>query len=590
MESTTAEPLPPPIEILIKSLPEAIEQSVFVHDKFPLVIDPTGKAKMFLKYQTGSFITQLEFMNKNNVNRCLAGCIIHGKTFIAYFENIDEHSTFDLFDPNNFPKEVLSRTQLFGEGVCQRLFRAEDGDDPQPSPEFVFILCTKSEVVPPELMRIMCPIRVVESKGKESDGRGDDELEAVAGLYGAQEIIRNSKDLVECGFDGDLDGIKSWIERGFHIESVDGRKHTALSEASCNGHIDVVEFLIEQGANPNAANDTGRTALWRASFNGHLEIMIFLLEAGADPDAVDRTSMETVFDVAKGEEARRVVGSWDRARTQALLAKRKAEILASAEQRIRTSAEREEFARQKLRCEAVEFATKKDLAGLRALLTMAADEASKTNTRARLTAEARNNNGQSLLSIATQNNDATMVEFLLTHWKTCDANRWDLLEGEISVEAKVFKANPNSRDLKGWSCACIAVFHESRDALALLLQHGADPTQRSSYNKNAWDLAKDELDAANKIVRSRAEIRQVLIDHDNASASKIFGKGSAQPTREVGGCNEEGLNENGSPIIMQQEMEKELMKAKASGGRKTKNVGKTSDSKKENTTKKKGKK
>jgi ankyrin repeat protein len=73
----------------------------------------------------------------------------------------------------------------------------------------------------------------------------------------------NSKDLVECGFDGDLEGILSWIEKGYHIESVDGRKHTALSEASCNGHIDVVNFLIQQGADPNAVNDTGRSPLVR---------------------------------------------------------------------------------------------------------------------------------------------------------------------------------------------------------------------------------------------------------------------------------------------------------------------------------------
>lgn len=130
-----------------------------------------------------------------------------------------------------------------------------------------------------------------------------------------------------------------------------------------------------------------------------------------------------------------------------MLAKRKAEILASAEARIRTSAEREEFAKQKLRTEAVDLATKKDLAGLKAMLLLSADEAEKTNTRPRyinnnvdfldleyncyhfslfssVNAEARSNTGQSLLSIATQNNDAAMVEFLLTHWKTCDTDRY----------------------------------------------------------------------------------------------------------------------------------------------------------------------
>ena len=45
-------------------------------------------------------------------------------------------------------------------------------------------------------------------------------------------------------------------------------------------------------------------------------------------------------------------------------------------------------------------------------------------------------------------------------------------------------------DLKGWTCVCIAVFHDSRKVLKLLLQHGGDPNIYSSYHKNAWDLAK----------------------------------------------------------------------------------------------------
>lgn len=60
----------------------------------------------------------------------------------------------------------------------------------------------------------------------------------------------------------------------------------------------------------------------------------------------------------------------------------------------------------------------------------------------------------------------------------------------MSDEAKIFKANPNSRDLKGWTCVCIAVFHDSCKVLPLLLQHGGDPSMRSTYNKNAWDISK----------------------------------------------------------------------------------------------------
>ena len=57
-----------------------------------------------------------------------------------------------------------------------------------------------------------------------------------------------------------------------------------------------------------------------------------------------------------------------------------------------------------------------------------------------------------------------------------------------------------------------------------MLEHGADPALKSSYNKNAWDLAKDELDAALNVVKSNAEIRQILKDHESEKASKLFGQ------------------------------------------------------------------
>ena len=50
-----------------------------------------------------------------------------------------------------------------------------------------------------------------------------------------------------------------------------------------------------------------------------------------------------------------------------------------------------------------------------------------------ITAECRNGLGQSLLSIAAQRDDIELATFLLTHWKNCDKDRWDLKEGEIRL-------------------------------------------------------------------------------------------------------------------------------------------------------------
>ena len=59
---------------------------------------------------------------------------------------------------------------------------------------------------------------------------------------------------------------------GYYLDSVDGRKHTALSEAACQGHIEVIQYLLSIGADPNSLNDTDRSPLWRAAFNGHIEV------------------------------------------------------------------------------------------------------------------------------------------------------------------------------------------------------------------------------------------------------------------------------------------------------------------------------
>lgn len=115
---------------------------------------------------------------------------------------------------------------------------------------------------------------------------------------------RNSTQLVEAAFDGDLECVMESIQKGYHLESCDGRKHTALSEAASQGNLHVIKFLLESGADPNALSDTNRSPLWRASFNGHIEAVKMLLEAGASPEFRDKVSMESAFDVARSDEIR----------------------------------------------------------------------------------------------------------------------------------------------------------------------------------------------------------------------------------------------------------------------------------------------
>lgn len=295
--------------ISLKKLPETIEEVVYVHERFPVIIDPTRKARMFLQYQAGTFLLAEE-LNEERLNRALVGALKFGRAVTVSFESL-RGLTYDFFSPGYFPKEVTSRSEIFRSEVWGSVLKPQLGDDSpddfQPSADFVFILCATEDYVPPELAARMSIIRVVEKENSSEAASGATDEEEVAGLFGASEVVRNSLALVEAGFDGDMEEIQALINKGYHIESVDGRKHTALSEAACQGHSEVIAALLSLGADPNTVSDTGRTPLWRAAFNGHAAVVIQLLEGGADPEGRDKVSMESCYDVASTDEVREIL-------------------------------------------------------------------------------------------------------------------------------------------------------------------------------------------------------------------------------------------------------------------------------------------
>jgi len=355
-----------PVTIHLKKLPEAIEEALFVDERFPFIIDPTEQAARFLKYQMGTFVNSDDpaKFNSNDLNRALVGAFQYGRTLTIKFPTLEGLNADDsVFKPGLFPREVVSRTEFYKEAVWQSCLKPEKGD-PTPediniAAEFAFIICSVADYVPPDLAHVMKVIRVVdkvssdEGNGDKGKAGGDDLMEQVAALYGASEVVRNSTQLVEAAFDGDLDEMKSWIDKGYHLESTDGRKHTALSEAACQGHAHIVAYLLENGADPNALSDTGRSPMWRAAFNNHVAVVKTLLDAGGDPDFRERVSMETAYDVTQSDELRELLGGWDRQLTASLIESRRRTILAKIEERIKTGAEREQFAREKIRQELV---------------------------------------------------------------------------------------------------------------------------------------------------------------------------------------------------------------------------------------------
>ncbi|CAM9139931.1 unnamed protein product [Scytosiphon promiscuus] len=513
----------PDLECTLKGLPGAIEEAIYVREKWPVVVDPEGQAVRYLRYQRGALLLgdNSADVEKENLRARLVSSLMHGGNFCMVFETLIGVNFKDLFDEDHFPEGILDRRRVFLEETWGKILRPDKGDPTSdlfvPRDDFTFMVVTgKGEKLPNEALVWMTCIRV---RGAEEQQAADDKDAQVdqdlAGLFGAEEIKRNSVAMVEAAFDGELDEVKNWLDKGFHIESADGRGHTSISEAAAQGHESVICLLLAEGANPNALNDNGRSPLWRSCYNGHVAAVRLLLEAGADPSFRDKVSHEGPFDVAKNDETRQVLDAWDPEVTIRLCEERKKRMRARAEERLTTAAERDHLARTIIRDELIGKAVSGDASGLKQQLFDLADDADRTGQRPRATCEVRDARGMTLLSLATQHGRLEVVELLLTQWKACDDSggthsTFGLTPKVQSWQCRVLKANPNSRDLKGWNPAAIAVFHDSKAALELLLRHGANPYLKSSYNKSAWDLAQDELDAAGRVAKSKEEIRGVI--------------------------------------------------------------------------------
>ena len=90
-----------------------------------------------------------------------------------------------------------------------------------------------------------------------------------------EEIFKYSKLLINVAYNGDLEKVKEYIEKGADIHT---RNDGALRGAAENGHLEVVKYLVENGADIHANYDE---ALRDAAGRGYLEIVKYLIQNGA---------------------------------------------------------------------------------------------------------------------------------------------------------------------------------------------------------------------------------------------------------------------------------------------------------------------
>jgi ankyrin repeat protein len=90
---------------------------------------------------------------------------------------------------------------------------------------------------------------------------------------------------VDAARTGDLDALRTLLQKGASVTAAEADGTTALHWASYRDDAEAAELLLHAGAKANAANDLGVTPLWTASLNGSDAMVRRLLDAGANPNA-----------------------------------------------------------------------------------------------------------------------------------------------------------------------------------------------------------------------------------------------------------------------------------------------------------------
>lgn len=115
-------------------------------------------------------------------------------------------------------------------------------------------------------------------------------LTACGGADSSHEAAANrDQELIHVSRAGDLDAVRSLLERGASVDARDPSGATALVAASYGNHVDVARELVAAGADVNVKDQTEQSAYLIATseVGDDPALLELTLEAGADVNAKD---------------------------------------------------------------------------------------------------------------------------------------------------------------------------------------------------------------------------------------------------------------------------------------------------------------
>jgi ankyrin repeat protein/beta-lactamase regulating signal transducer with metallopeptidase domain len=136
--------------------------------------------------------------------------------------------------------------------------------------------------------------------------KGHTEIVELLQKHGAKEIAPAPGALLcRAASQGDIEKVKSLIEKGINVNTKDKEGYTAIYDAAARGHKDVVEFLINKGADINirvdidAKNSGLWTPLQTAVRHNQASVVELLISKGASVNTKDKWGFSPLHTAAK---------------------------------------------------------------------------------------------------------------------------------------------------------------------------------------------------------------------------------------------------------------------------------------------------
>jgi ankyrin repeat protein len=117
----------------------------------------------------------------------------------------------------------------------------------------------------------------------------------------SEQALRNA------ALDGQIETVRSSLDKGASTDAPDPDGRTALMMAAFNGHTETVNLLLDRGAKINALDGVERTALMYAAAGPYAKTVKLLIERGADLNVTDTEEGFTALMFAAAEGQTEVV-------------------------------------------------------------------------------------------------------------------------------------------------------------------------------------------------------------------------------------------------------------------------------------------